>query len=303
MKKGRCLMEDVLTMAVVNFKPSYGEKEQNLNRILGFARAACRSGADVILFPEMSLTGYDFYTDEDVPREEKIRLAETADGECIQKVAEIAQKYGSYIIYGGPEKAEDEDGNTVLYNAAFLTGPEGVIGTYRKIHPFGAENTWCKKGDTPVLLQTPWGPVGIGICYDSYQFPELMRWYTNHAARLYLNPTAEVEEVSKRGSRESFRHYYSLLEAAVRCNYIFIASANLTGYDNQDYFAGGSYIIGPKIDPFFETDVFCYGGSNDNTQETLSMATIDLSLASRALCTPNPVNGETDYREELYKTW
>lgn len=115
-------------------------------------------------------------------------------------MAEISKKYGNYIVFGAAEYAEEKD---CLYNSAFVTGPEGVIGTYRKIHPYDAENMWCEKGSEPFMFETPWGPVGIGICYDSYQFPELMRYYVSKGMRLHLNPTAEFEQVELAGSRDN----------------------------------------------------------------------------------------------------
>lgn len=292
------MSEDILTVAVVNFKPNAGQKIENLRRMKGFAVSASKRGADLILFPEMCLMGYDYYISQDITMEEKKESAETLNGNSAETMAEISKKYGNYIVFGAAEYGNKED---CLYNSAFVTGPDGVIGTYRKIHPYDAENMWCKKGSNPFLFQTPWGPIGVGICYDSYQFPELMRYYVNQGMRLYLNPTAEFEQVELAGSRESFLHYYSTLDYGVICNSIFIASANLVGYDMETYFAGGSCILGPKVTPFVENDVYCYGGSRDNRQETLELATIDLSLANRSLCRENKWTGEMDYRPHIYK--
>lgn len=292
------MSEDILTIAVVNFKPDAGQKIENLRRMKGFAAAAAKRGSDLILFPEMCLMGYDYYISQQITMEEKKKSAETLDGNSAKTMAEISKKYGNYIVFGAAEYAEEKD---CLYNSAFVTGPEGVIGTYRKIHPYDAENMWCEKGSEPFMFETPWGPVGIGICYDSYQFPELMRYYVSKGMRLYLNPTAEFEQVELAGSRESFLHYYSTLDYGVICNSIFIASANLVGYDMETYFAGGSCILGPKVTPFVENDVYCYGGSRDNRQETLELATIDLSLADRSLWKENKWAGEIDYRPHIYK--
>lgn len=292
------MSEDILTIAVVNFKPDAGQKIENLRRMKGFAAAAAKRGSDLILFPEMCLMGYDYYISQQITMEEKKKSAETLDGNSAKTMAEISKKYGNYIVFGAAEYAEEKD---CLYNSAFVTGPERVIGTYRKIHPYDAENMWCEKGSEPFMFETPWGPVGIGICYDSYQFPELMRYYVSKGMRLYLNPTAEFEQVELAGSRESFLHYYSTLDYGVICNSIFIASANLVGYDMETYFAGGSCILGPKVTPFVENDVYCYGGSRDNRQETLELATIDLSLADRSLWKENKWAGEIDYRPHIYK--
>lgn len=290
--------QDVLTVAVVNFKPDAGKKENNLQRMKGIATAASKQGADLILFPEMCLMGYDYFIHEDIAMEDKKKAAEPVDGPSCQAMAEISKKYGTYIVYGAAEYDRERD---CLFNSAFVTGPEGIIGAYRKIHPFDTENTWCQKGDSPFMIDTPWGPIGLGICYDSYQFPELLRYYVHKGARLYLNPTAELLEVNKPGCQKSFRQYYSTLDYAVICNSIFLASANLVGYDMETYFAGGSCILGPKTTPFFENDVYCYGGDRDNGQQTISYATIDLSLADRSLWKMNPAAGEMDFRPDIYK--
>ena len=293
-------MEDILTMAVVNFHPAAGEKDGNLARMEGFAKAAAKRGADMVLFPELCLLGYDYYLDGKVSMEEKRASAETRDSAAVRRLSELARRLGIYLVFGAAEAA---DGGQ-LYNAAFLLAPDGTTGVYRKIHPYGMENAFFKKGEEPVLLETPWGPVGIGICYDSYQLPELMRYYVSKGARLYLNPTAEIEEIQFEKSRRSFHHYYRRnLEYGVASNGIFIASANLTGYDKTSYFAGGSMVLGPKLTPFSELDVHCYAGGVDDTQETLSLATIDLSLAQRMLVQENPWGSGKDYRPELYRTF
>lgn len=293
-------MEDILTLAVVNFHPVAGDKAGNLSRIKGFSRAAARQGAEIVLFPELCLMGYDYYLDGGISYGEKAVSAETMTSAPVMELQQLAKELGVYLIYGAAEAA---DGG-ILYNTAFLAAPDGTTQLYQKIHPFGDENAIFKKGERPVLLDTPWGPVGIGICYDSYQFPELMRYYTAKGARLYLNPTAEVEEIQYEGSRRSFRHYYQRnLEYGAASNGIYIASSNLTGFDKTSYFAGGSIILGPKITPFSELDVYCYAGGVGNTQEGISMATIDLSLASRMLLQESPHGAGTDYRPELYRTF
>ena len=290
-------MEDILTVAVVNFHPEAGCKEQNLSRVKGFARAAARQGADLVLFPELCLLGYDYYLDETVSMEEKYASADTVDSPVTCQLRDLARQLGIYLIYGA---AEAKDGK--LWNSAYILTPQGEAAAYQKLHPFGAENRFFQKGQRPHLIETPWGPVGIGICYDSYQFPELIRYYVRKGARLYLNPTAEIEEIAFEKSRESFHSYYRRnLEYGAACNGIFIASANLTGYDRTSYFAGGSMVLGPKLSPFSELDVECYGGDVDCTREGIFLATIDLSLATRMLVRENPYGGGTDDRPELYR--
>ncbi|MGE5379635.1 MAG: carbon-nitrogen hydrolase family protein [Methylocystaceae bacterium] len=290
---------DIITVAVVNFKVDTGNKEKNLSRIKGFSVAAAKRGADLVLFPEMCLMGYDFFIDEKVNRETKVKATETLAGPSCMALAEVARQYGIYIVFGASEKKDDSD---ILYNSAIAIGPDGVIGAYQKIHPFETESIWCEKGEDPFMFDTPWGPISVGICFDTYQFPELMRYYVAKGSRLYLNPTAVVEEIPKECSRQAFINYYApTLEYGVLCNTIFIASANLTGFDGVNYFGGGSAILGPKINAFFETDLNYYAGDKDNVQEGIYLATIDLSLATRPLFVTSKYTGVPDYRPELYK--
>ena len=293
------IKSDILNLAVVNFKANYGEKEHNLRKIRDFAAAAAKRGAEMVLFPELCLTGYDYFVDEDVTMQEKREAAETTTGNACNVLAEVAKQYGIYVMFGMAEKeAEDSE---IIYNSAIAISPEGVIGCYRKIHPFDNENAYFAKGDQPLIFDSPWGPIGMAICYDTYQFPEIMRYYASKGARLYLNPTALVEDVTKDKSRQAFRDYYvPTLEYGVLCNTVFIASANLTGWDKMNYFGGGSMVIGPKITPFFETNITCYTGHADEVNEGIFLTTIDLSLAARRLFTNNQYTNTPDYRPDVY---
>lgn len=288
-------MKDIIKVAAVNFFPE--TKDINLSKMESFIKRASEKNIDLLLFPEMCLTGYDMYIDETISRTEKILMAETLSGPSVKRIESLSIKYGMFIIFGMPE----QDG-FLLFNSAVVTGPEGIIGSYRKIHPFGPELTWCEKGDTPFMFDTPWGRIGIGICYDTYQFPEIMRYCTYKGCRLYLNPTALPEETDKEGSRAAFLDYYRpMLEYGTLCNTIFIASSNLTGRDRFSTFGGGSVIIGPRPSEFYETQVMTYGGDFDCIYEGIYDAELDLSAASRRLCIPRRQSGTPDFRPDIYR--
>ena len=93
-------MKDIITVAVVNFKVYGGKKERNLSRMCEYAECAARRGADLILFPEMSLNGFDYYIDDRISLEDKRSTAETVDGPACRTMAETAKKYGIYIVFG-----------------------------------------------------------------------------------------------------------------------------------------------------------------------------------------------------------
>ena len=91
----------------------------------------------------------------------------------------------------------------------------------------------------PSSSTPPWGPVGCAICYDNYCFPELMDYYVAKGCRLCINSTALAHCHGKCLGDKT-------LQAQVIREGVFIASANLGGLDKDNYFWGGSSIIGPS---------------------------------------------------------
>lgn len=291
---------DIINLAVVNFKVAPGEPDVNLKRMAGMSKAAAKRGADLILFPEMALTGYGLFADENISQEEKAQYAETREGNSVKTLEQVAVEEGIYIVYGFPYKEKETD--TVIYNSAAVLGPEGFVGIYKKIHLYAVDNLWSAKGDEPFIFDTKWGPISLGICYDNYQFPELVRYYVWKGSRLHLNPSFAAEEVPNEGSRYAWKRCYAPhLEYLVLTSSIYIASSNITGWDGSLYGGGGSFVIGPKTNAFEEVEVTTYIGDVDDYQNKVHIGTIDLTLANRHQCIDNPWGGGPDYRPDIYK--
>lgn len=193
---------------------------------------------------------------------------------------------------------------TPIYNAACVISPEGIVGTYRKIHPFGRENEWAIAGTDPCVFDTPWGPVGLGICYDLYSFPEMVMYAKAKGARLFLNPTAAGWAVS---AAEVFREKIEV--TCLRGN-LYVATANLQGTDLTSTFVGQSHIIGP-LGP--RNSIRYFAGTpfaeQPEPQPGLRIATIDLSAVENQaswnlhVFGTNPITGRPDWRPDLYAKW
>ena len=290
-------MKDVIRISTVNFHAEWGRKEENLNRIIGFIEEAAAEGANLIVFPEMALTGYD-EEEAEVPFKEKMqyRLAETIPGPGTEKVAEVTAKLGVYAVFGMPEK-DGKDSN-IIYNSACVCGPDGIIGGYRKIHLPYPEYHWAKRGEKPFIFDTEWGPIGLSICYDSYQFPELMRYYAAKGCRIHINCTAYAKCHGDKVARATLESYAAM-------NEMYIVSSNLVGLDLTNEFWGGSSIMGPDANPYSMTYYagyqFC---SEESMKPAVYTATINLGMAKRGMFEPNPgVNNTTDFRPLLYREW
>ena len=283
--------KDIMTIGVVTFNAFWGQKEKNLNRIKGYIEAGAKRGCDLILFPEMALTSYD--DEPEKPKAEKMQslLAETIPGPATNEVAALTRKLGVYAIFGMPER--DAEKPDTIYNALAIFSPEGLEGSYRKMHLPAPEPNWATRGEKPFILKTPWGPIGCNICYDSYCFPEMVRYYAAMGCRLYVNCTALAKCHGGLGS--------VTLEASVVREGVYIAAANLGGLDVDNYFWGGSCIIGPSRKTW---EPYYYAGHKfkDEVADESEMfvATIDLSLAQRGIYQYNPAVGGTDFRPDKY---
>lgn len=290
------MREDIVTVSVVNFKPAWGNKECNLNRMKGYVKAAARQGSEIVIFPEMALTGYD--NEVGVPKEEKMqtKLAETIPGPATEELGSLAKELDIYVIFGMPEA---DKAGSVIYNSAAICCPDGTIQKYRKIHLPLDESDWATRGEEEMVFDTKWGKIGLSICYDTYDFPELIRYARGKGARLFINCTACCKAAAPAPMVQT------LLEGNVIRDTVFIASANLCGYDKYNYFLGGSSIIGPSNDMggvYYIAGKSFYEEKAD--EENIYTATIDLTLTQQntSLCMygHNSRTGTTDLRPELY---
>ena len=103
------------------------DREGNLSRMLAKLEAAAAQGAALVVFPECALPGYCFES-----LEEARPYAETVPGPATKAFAAACKKLNVHAVFGMLEA----DGQKI-FNACVLVGPNGVVGTYRKVHlPF-----------------------------------------------------------------------------------------------------------------------------------------------------------------------
>src|SRR6476646_3027297 len=104
-----------------------GDPKANRDKIIATIRTAAEREAQLVIFPECALTGYAYNS-----LDEAIAFAEKVDGPSAEAISDACRQANAYAIVGYIE-ADNEK----FYNAAMIVGPDGVVGSYRKVHlPF-----------------------------------------------------------------------------------------------------------------------------------------------------------------------
>lgn len=167
-------------IAAVQMEPKLGRIRENLPAILGRLREAAGAGAKLVIFPECALSGYGFGS-----REEALPHSETIPGPSTRAIADACRSLGVFCAYGMLERDGDR-----LFNACALVGPEGLVGSYRKVHlPYLGIDRFADPGDRPFAVLDAGGlRVGLHICYDG-AFPEVGRVLALLGADLLVLPT------------------------------------------------------------------------------------------------------------------
>lgn len=168
-------------------------KKTNLENYVHYIEDAAANGVDLLMFPEYSSTGLpDDISMNYVSKAEKQHFEENAElipqGETVQLMMEQAKKHDLYICWTMIER--DQFYADRIYNTAVLVGPEGLVGTYRKVHRAGTEKMMFLAGDKGSdVFDTAFGKVGFIICFDKNS-PETVRNLKLKGAEIILNPTA-----------------------------------------------------------------------------------------------------------------
>lgn len=221
--------QDKVVVAVAQMTPRFAAVAENREAILTWATQAAREGAQLIVFPECALTGYCFES-----RKEAMAVAEPANGESTQQLAQFCAQHRVWMVVGTLERDNDR-----LYNAALLIGPNGLHGVYRKVHlPCLGVDRFVDAGDYPFqVYDTPVGRLGLHICYDA-AFPEAARVMALDGADILCLPTNWPE-----GARP-------IAEVVPRAraleNRVYYVAANRVGEEGGFAFIGMSQIVAPS---------------------------------------------------------
>ncbi len=190
-------LKDICRLACVQAEPVMFDKEASLEKALRLINEAAANGAEFIVFPELFIPGYPVKltfgftvgsrTEEG--RKDWKRYYDNSilrDGPEAQKLAEKAREKGVYLSIGYSER---DAVTATLYNSNLMIDPDGNILNHRKLKPTGSERVVWGEADRDFfpVMQTPWGPAGNLICWESYMPLARVALYSK-GVTIYISP-------------------------------------------------------------------------------------------------------------------
>jgi len=234
-----------MTVACVQVSPG-NDLAANLDHAQGLIEQAAAQGAQLIALPEFAL-----FLDRSGRAMAAAACPETRHA-CLDSLRGTARRHGLWLAVGSIVTRDEEAGSETpvrLSNRSFLISPDGGIAArYDKIHMFDAvladgrtinESRAYRPGNRAVVVDTPWTPLGLSICYD-LRFPQLYRTLAQSGAGILMVPAAFAHETGA-------AHWESLLRARAIENGCFVVAPATCGTHPGDWRTWGHSMI---VDPW-----------------------------------------------------
>jgi len=242
-------MLDCVRVAAASVESKPRQLPGNLDKIEAWTARASLAGAQLVLFPELSLTGFvpnHPRHDHESWLREALKIARQdalpLHSPALETVRKFATDHRMLISVGMLE-----DAGNLLHNTQVLVGPEGLLGAWRKMHVPMFEMPFYNGGPTPDVIETPLGRVGINICFDAL-LPESTRLLAIDNVELVLFPFAA--DPPPRTPAAWAQWAGPALRARTSENGVFGVASNYVGQVEcagvvQD-FPGGGLILSPR---------------------------------------------------------
>jgi predicted amidohydrolase len=224
-----------LTLGLAQLDSRLGDVEANLQRHLDWIASARVRGVDLLVFPELSLTGYRLL-------HLTARVAMPPDSAILARLAEAARPMS--VLAGFVETSV----RGVLYNSAILLSGDAPAHIHRKVYlpTYGIfqEERFLRPGKRLGLATLPWGQAGVLICEDLWH-PELARRLAVAGARLLIVPSAGPGRIGAGDDPASHESWEILTRATSLLDTCWVAYCNRVGWEEGSFYAGGSHIVRP----------------------------------------------------------
>jgi predicted amidohydrolase len=254
-----------LSIALAQINTTLGNVQRNLDRHLEYIRQAQSNGAELLLFPELSLTGY--VLQDLVPT---VACHPRPDDPVFRPLLDASRKLDIMVGF-----VEEDVRNRFFISAAYLSRGE-VVHVHHKIYlpTYGMfdESRFFAWGDSVEAFDTRFGRVGMLICEDFWHAsPPYLLWLDG--ADLFLFQSASPGRgLSNEPMLESARWVNHILRAYSSVYTSFVAHTNRVGYEDGLNFWGGATVYDPNGDQLVEGPFH---------EECLTQVEIDLNQLHR----------------------
>lgn len=270
-------MTKPLLVAAVQTHAASTDSAANVLDAVALCERAADAGAQLLVLPELFAEQYAAFSRRDPAL---LARAEAPDGPTLTALREVACRRAVWIVAPFYERAI----SGVAYDTAAVIDADGVVGgVYRKTHvaliaqePSGQEKFYFREGNRFPVWDTPWGRLGVLICYDR-NFPEAWRLLVQQGAEIVAVPITT-------DGRAMFRE---VAQTMCYLNGVFGVFVNRVGREGDRSFFGGSVICGPQGEVLGEA----------GDAPTVLTASIDTSVLSAVRATMPFLR---DLRPELY---
>jgi omega-amidase len=216
-----------MLIALVSLNQVWENKGQNFQACRSFVQRAKAQGAELVIFPEMTLTAFSMNTGD--------TAEDTATSVTVELFKKLAQELQISIIFGVVFRDADKATN----NALMVDSAGNIKGNYSKIHPFtfAGEDKVFNGGNEICIVKLASMTLGLTVCYD-LRFPEIYS-ALGKQCNLIINianwPARRVD------------HWNALLKARAIENQLFVLGVNRTGTDGKGLeYVKSSQVINPN---------------------------------------------------------
>lgn len=223
-----------MKIAICQFEILFEQKEENIKNAEQFVKEAAHKGAKLVLFPEMSFTGFSM----------NVQITGEKAAEAFVTCALVkkwAIQYGIGIGFGWVELAQKARNHYTVFD-----DKGKLLADYVKIHPFrySGEHELFQAGDRVVTFTYQGICFGVSICYD-LRFPEIYQ---------EMSKTAHVILVAANWPEARSQHWRTLLFARAIENQCYMIGINCFGRQQKQYYSGNSCVVTPQGEAEFAID-------------------------------------------------
>jgi len=224
-------------IALAQMEPILGDVEANMSRHVAWARQAISRGADLLVFPELSLTGYLL---QDLVADVAVSLDRP---EPIRPLLETSRRIAMVVGL-----VEESTGHRFHNSALFLAGGR-VRHVHRKVYlpTYGMfdEGRFFAAGDRIEAFPTPFGRMGMLICEDFWHPSSALVLAQDGADCLLVLSAGPTEAIGRQGGSIGQATWRNLARVTAQMQTLFVAYVNRVGFEDGVNFAGGSCVIDP----------------------------------------------------------